>query len=486
MSSDERKLDLSGWIERIRHCEMPVFGRTVAALRALMDDERASASALAQVILKDMPMTSKVLKLANSAYFNHSEQGVSTVSRAIVVLGFDPVAELALSVSLIDSLLKGGVRSRVQIEMARSFHAAVQARWVATRHGDGLGEEVFIAALMARVGEMAFWCFGGEQARALDRCLSQSAMREEEAQQVVLHFPLRHLSIGLAREWRLGSLVSAALEGDARSRGAERAVILGHRIARAAELGWQSDIGRQVIREVADHLGQPVSVVQAEVLANADSAARVAATFGAPEAALMIPHLDQQPVIEPEVSAGVSPAVPDAQLQLRILHDLAELIISRADIVDILQLALEGVYRGVGVERALIALLSSDSLKLQGKVALGAGSEALCARFVFSMDGDPDDALDCAIDSAEACWVTPDGDQARVARLLDVTAAKHAVLVPFGMVGRQIGVIYADRNGKVLDEECWRAVKHFALQVGLAISIQAHGQSSPSIGWRLT
>ena len=35
-------------------------------------------------------------------------------------------------------------------------------------------------------------------------------------------------------------------------------------------------------------------------------------------------------------------------------------------------------------------------------------------------------------------------------RLLDVTAAKHAVLVPFGMVGRQIGVIYADRNGKVL------------------------------------
>ncbi|MCA0187825.1 MAG: hypothetical protein LCH90_17880 [Proteobacteria bacterium] len=43
MSSDERKLDLTGWIERIRHCEMPVFGRTVAALRALMDDEMDDA-----------------------------------------------------------------------------------------------------------------------------------------------------------------------------------------------------------------------------------------------------------------------------------------------------------------------------------------------------------------------------------------------------------------------------------------------------------
>ena len=115
---------------------MPVFASTVAALRRIIGDERASASALAQVILKDTPMTTKVLRLANSAYFNHSHQAVNTVSRAIVVLGFNPVAELALSVSLIDSLLAGGLRGRVHIEMARSFHAAVQARWAASRRGE--------------------------------------------------------------------------------------------------------------------------------------------------------------------------------------------------------------------------------------------------------------------------------------------------------------------------------------------------------------
>lgn len=470
MSSNDKNLDLTGLIARIRNREMPVFGRTVDALRALMKDERASASALAQVILKDMPMTSKVLRLANSAYFNHSHQGVNTVSRAIVVLGFDPVAELALSVSLIDSLLKGGVRSRVHIEMARSLHAALQARWIATRHGDGPGEEVFIAALMVRVGEMAFWCFGGEQARTLDRCLSQSQMREEDAQQVVLGFPLRQLSVGLAREWRLGNLVSAALEGNKSGRGAERAVVLGHRLARAAEVGWDSSIGQQVMREVADHLGQPVAIVQAEVLANVNAAALVAGTFGATEAVRIIPHLDQLVAAEPEATV---PAGPDPGLQLRILHDLTALIIGRADMAEILQLALEGVYRAVGFERALIALLRPDSIELQGKVALGVGSEALCSHFVFSMDGDPDDAVDCAIDSAEACWVKPDADQARLTRLLNLTACKHAVLVPFGMHNRQVGVIYADRNGKVLDEESWRAVQHFALQVSLGIGVQA-------------
>lgn len=473
--------DLSTWIARIRGCEMPVFGHTVQALRAILDDERASASALAQVILKDAPMTTKVLRLANSAYFNHAHQGVNTVSRAIVVLGFDPVAELALSVSLIDSLLKGGVRSRVQIEMARSFHAAVQARWVAARRGDGAGEEVFIAALLARVGEMAFWCFGGERAQTLDRCLTQSQMREEEAQQVVLGFPLRHLSVGLVREWRLGSLVAAALEGDPRSRGPERAVVLGHRLARAAESGWDSPAGRQAIRDVADYLGQSVSAVQAEVIANAAEAARVAGTFGAPEAARIIPHRDLP--LEPEVPAVVIPVGPDAGLQLRILHDLTALTLSRASIADILQLVLEGVYRGVGFERVVVALLTPDRSMLKGKAALGGGSEGLCIQFAFPMDGDPDDVLDAAIDSGAACWVTPKRSQKEIRRLFRVTACSHAFVVPFGTANRQIGVLYADRGGKPLDDESWRAVQHFALQASLAVGMRAPDSDYSQSKW---
>ena len=81
MTNPSHPLDLSGWIERIRGRDMPVFGRTVESLRTLLGDDRVSASTLAQVILKDAPMTAKVLRLANSAFFNSSRQTVSTVSR---------------------------------------------------------------------------------------------------------------------------------------------------------------------------------------------------------------------------------------------------------------------------------------------------------------------------------------------------------------------------------------------------------------------
>ncbi len=472
MSATPQVQDLSGWIARIRGQEMPVFARTVEGLHRIIGDEKASASALAQVILKDAPMTTKVLRLANSAFFNQSHQTVSTVSRAIVVLGFNPVAQLALSVSLIDSLLGGGVRSRIHAEMARSFHAAVQARWASRRRGEQQGEEVFIAALLSRVGEMAFWCFGGEQAQALDRCLSQGQMREEEAQQVVLGFPLRHLSSGLVREWKLGSLAAAALDGDIRSRGPERAVVMGHRLARAAEEGWDSQAARRVLRETADYLDLPLSIINAEVLANAGEAARIAASFGAPEAAQIIPR--SRAPLQPETDVPAQPPAPDASLQLRILQDLAAMTLDRSPLADILQLVVEGVFRGVGCDRVLVALLTPDRLHLHGKIALGAGAEALCGRFAFSMDGDPDDVVDAAIDSGQSCWI----NAARVEkpgteRLQQVTACDEAFLVPFGSATRRIGVLYADRNGRALEEESWRAVQHFALQASLAVALSA-------------
>ena len=474
MTQTPQLQDLSSWIAHIRGREMPVFARTVEALRRIIGDERASASALAQIILKDVSMTAKVLRLANSAFFNHSHQGVSTVSRAIVVLGFNPVAELALSVSLIDSLLGGGVRSRIQVEMARSFHAAVQARWASRRHGDPQGEEVFIAALLTRVGEMAFWCFGGEQARALDRCMSQQIrMREEEAQQVVLGFSLRHLSVGLVREWKLGALATAALDADVRSRGVERAVVLGHKLARAAEEGWDSPSARLVLRETADYLDLPVNVIYAEVLANAGEAARIAASFGAVEAGRMIPQGELPP--EPEMSQqAFVPSTPDASLQLRILQDLAAMTLERTPVADVLQLVAEGVFRGVGCQRVVVALLTPDRLQLRGKTALGTGAEALGARFVFAMDGDPDDVVDAAIDSGLGCWINAvRAEQPGTERLQQITACDEAFLVPFGTAKTRIGVLYADRNGKALDEESWRAVQHCALQASLAVALSA-------------
>ena len=116
---------------------------------------------------------------------------------------------------------------------------------------------------------------------------------------------------------------------------------------------------------------------------------------------------------------------------------------------------------------------------LLGKAALGAGSEALCARFQFSLDGEPEDLLDAAIDSGQGCWLTPArAELAGSERLQAVTGSDSAFLAPFGCGGRQVGVFYADRNGKTLDEESWRAFQHFAMQTSLAVGMSSRNADS--------
>jgi len=179
---------LDEWIQRIRDEDMPIFGNTAREIAALAEDDTSSVSTLTQAVLQDAAMTAKLLTLANSAYFNPARNSISTVSRAVVVLGLDLVRGIVVSIRLIDTLLVGASHRRVVQHMARALHAAVQARSAAIARRDPSPEEVFIAAMLMSLGELAFWCFAGESGERLDAMLAQPGVKEEEAETAVLGF----------------------------------------------------------------------------------------------------------------------------------------------------------------------------------------------------------------------------------------------------------------------------------------------------------
>jgi HD-like signal output (HDOD) protein len=475
------------WIAHIREQDMPALGATVALVHAVTGDDRASTDRLAQVILQDAAMTTKVLKLANSAFYNPARQGVSTISRAIVVLGFNTVAEIAIGIRLVDALLAGGVRQRVIDEMAQSFHAAVQARAIAALRHDKRSEEVFIAALLSRVGEMAFWCFGGQTAVRLDKHMQSSEQTAEEAQMTVLGFRLRQLSVGLARDWKLGALLQSVLESGARAGPAEQAIRLGQRLAAELENGWDAPGARRLVSELAGFVGLPEPELRAQLAASSREAARIACYFGADEAARCIPlagWAEVEPDTEPElVEACPVPSEPDPRLQLRILRELSGRIAQGANLNEVLQLVLEGIYRGVGFDRVLFALLTANRQQLVGKTCLGAGGEALRQRFIFSLDNTPGDLFNEFFRKPRALRIEPGRATpgVRVDRLQLVTNAELACIAPILVQGRAIGMFYADRldAGRGIDDESFEAVQLFAQQVSLAVTTGASGVRAP-------
>ena len=53
----------------------------------------------------------------------------------------------------------------------------------------------------------------------------------------------------------------------------------------------------------------------------------------------------------------------------------------KPDLNMLLEMVLEGIYRGIGMDRTLFALRTPDHRFLAGRYALGADNEALCRRF---------------------------------------------------------------------------------------------------------
>lgn len=96
---------LERMINRIgRTDEFPAISRYLAEINQKLasNPETSNASELANVILKDYALTNKMLKLVNSAFYGLTAGKVTTVTRAVVVLGYENIRLATLSLVLFE------------------------------------------------------------------------------------------------------------------------------------------------------------------------------------------------------------------------------------------------------------------------------------------------------------------------------------------------------------------------------------------------
>lgn len=472
-----KRSSLDDWVRRISEQEMPIFGHTVQQVVSVAEDENAPTAALARVILQDASMTARVLKLANSVYYNPHEQQISTISRAVVVLGFTSVRSMCLSIALVDSFVQGAPRDRLTRELARSIHAAVQARTLALACAVESPEEVFIAALLYHLGDLAFWCFSGEAGDQLDALLRQAGYTAEQAEMEVLGFPLRQLTTALIRKWRINDLLIAVLTQPDSKDPRCRIVMLCHRLAQAAEKGWESHQVQELTPQLAELTGQSKDAVSTSLHQNARDAARIAGYYGAAAAAAVIPlPRGEQVVTEEEPNLPEYPE-PDGMLQLRILRELALLLEEPLSNINLLlELVLEGIYRGTGMDRSLFALLTPDRQRLGARFALGGGRDTLTGTFQFTRSAKEENLFLHLLEKPAAVWFDParNPEQRRWAtpQLIRAVGRAPFFVAPIIVNGKSIGLFFADRalSERALDEESFQSFKHFTQQAGLGLS----------------
>src|SRR5207248_5443939 len=130
---------------------LPTIPTVLARILQLADAENTSGKELIAVVEHDQALTGKMLRLANSAFFGQSRR-VAAIPRAVVLLGFTTVRNLALGVKVWDVLGAGIARSRVDELWTHAVAVALATRSLAVRLRTGDPDEGFTAGLLHDVG----------------------------------------------------------------------------------------------------------------------------------------------------------------------------------------------------------------------------------------------------------------------------------------------------------------------------------------------
>ncbi|MEW6218425.1 MAG: HDOD domain-containing protein [Thermodesulfobacteriota bacterium] len=185
---------------------MPSLSTTVTRVLEICNNPTTSPNDLNRVISLDPVLTGQVLKLINSAYYSLPNQ-VTSLTRAIIMLGLNTVKNLALSTAVLHSL--GGARSFQALTMDEFWTHSIGVGVLAKAMAAALGvpaaerEEYFVAGLLHDLGKIPMNNrFAAEYGQAVQLArLEQGALLRAE----LTILGLEHCQVGglIADKWQL-------------------------------------------------------------------------------------------------------------------------------------------------------------------------------------------------------------------------------------------------------------------------------------------
>ena len=181
--------------------DFPAFSHTISVLNQASSSETESLAAVSNAILKDYSLTNKVLRLVNSAYYNRGGGKVSTISRALVMLGIDTVRSIAVGLMLFEHLQDKLQAHQLKEQSVQALFSGLLANSLARSLSVVNHEEAFLCALLQQLGKMLVRFYLHEEARAIDKLVAGKKCSEAAAATEILGTSYARLGFSVAREW---------------------------------------------------------------------------------------------------------------------------------------------------------------------------------------------------------------------------------------------------------------------------------------------
>jgi HD-like signal output (HDOD) protein len=481
----EDKLDLC--VRRIFHSEgvPPFCDHANEIMVRTLDLDAGSSKELVRIILQDLGLATQVLRLANSAMYNHSGRPILSIAHAVILLGWLQVRNMVSAVRFIEHFANRspGLREMVLL----SVLTAAQSRDVAAAIGYPRPEEAYICGLFRNLGEVLIAChFPNEYSRVI-LTMEEEKIPERAACVRILDFSWDDVGMLVAESWNMPaqvrqSMAGGTLTGSPLDRCLASIANYGHNLTRVLYRKGAA-VDTVHLETVLDTLGQPSLVSIRDLCRIVDSAViETRETF----LALQIPTetlrlskqaerarqiLESMPVFD---SAGLNTLDQAIQRAAGILKQ------GVLELTPFISMLLDAV-RTAGFERVVFGLMNENLTFIRGRLASAASVDDLLNRFQFPVDG-ADGPIRAALQRKEDIYVDRSRDD-RYDQSALVTALEPGgfALLPIVIERKTAACLYADLHGS---PRGFDAVRPAFCRVRdlIAQAIRKQASQSPSSG----
>lgn len=380
-------MTLIGRHETLRRIEefegMPSIPQIIIRVREISENPRSSVADLANIILSDHALTSRILKIANSAFYAEYSSRVSTITQAITLMGFRTVQNVVISLALFDAM---GKFAHHKFDFRRfwshSLSTGVIGKLLASAAHYKTPEEAFIAGFMHNIGVAILAVAFPEE---YDIVLKKIDRGEEQIAAEKSVFAIDHCEVGgwLARRWNLPPLLAKPVMEHHRrglpSRQKSNNPLVDYIFL--ADLAYDvifhvdEERRRQLCKSANDLAGISEEVVAKIIEIAPDVIKEIASEL---EISLKAPDAHRTEIASRNVdheSAELAQRLNERTRELAVIQEAGEALRQAGSEEEIIQTALEEVFRGMGIGRAILLQIDQNSNSARGILGFGVNSQ---------------------------------------------------------------------------------------------------------------
>jgi len=509
---------LAELIDRIRRSEaFPTISRYLndINLQLAADPNDSNASDLSTIILKDHALTSKLLKMVNSAFYGLAGGKVSTVTRAVVVLGYEKIRLATLNLALFEHFKSKSHSTHLKEAVVGSFWSGLIAREIAELEvGCVDPEEAFVCSMMSQLGKLVIICYLPDAYHEIINKIAETGVSEPKAVKSTCGVTYEELGVTVAKQWNFPPQVCESMQpiGKAALKSKKNppaklriitdftktlynTIYAGNTPVTTAMLqtliaGYEPHItvSKQqlsaMIKDSLDNvhrhaqalsLNVSQSVFLDRLMAADDPQHRPSRPSGNTEPAVGAgTRFDFKAEDQRESDARIPGARDPKDIIMDGIQELSQIMLDAYDMRTIADTSLEILYRALDVQRVMMFIQNSTDKKMSVHFGCGHDCQQLIGKLYFDMNQSNDlfsislqvgkDLIVADAYDEKICNLVPSWFRQKI-------NAPSFLFLPIALQNKCIGALYADRDtaGTPVSETEHRYLDMLRNQIALSI-----------------